>query len=160
MPRNIKIADDIYEYVQSHAIPFEDDFNSALRRLLFSIDPKPTKGDTTKPTSTRLPRGSTTPRKSYYLPVLESLNQLGGRAKTAEILCQVYSNMGAVLTKHDKAVVASGKNFRWKNNTHWCIHQLIKDGHLSRVSTGILEITASGEDHLWAERRRLKDRGV
>jgi hypothetical protein len=157
------IDDDIYAHVQAHAVPLEDDFNSALRRLLgMSLEGqehvaersrrrsddapsqsmraargKPRKG-------TRARKGSLLPERDYELPILEALVKLGGRAPTSEVVDIVGQALDGRLTDTDREKLASG-DLRWRNRAQFVRLSLIKSGDMKGDSPrGMWEITEQG----------------
>jgi hypothetical protein len=163
MPKQVPpIDDDIYAHVQAHAVPLEDDFNSALRRLLgmslegqahvversarrsddASQSTRAARGKLRK--GTRARKGSLLPERDYELPILESLVQLGGRAPTSEVVDIVGQALDGRLTDTDREKLASG-DLRWRNRAQFVRLSLIKSGDMKGDSPrGMWEITEKG----------------
>ncbi|MEN3014673.1 MAG: hypothetical protein ABDH21_01240 [bacterium] len=58
------------------------------------------------------------PLKFYYLPILESLIELGGRAEVEEILSRVFVKVKKDLSEKDLGKVGKGE-MRWRNFARW-----------------------------------------
>ena len=83
-----------------------------------------------------LKKGLRTPIKKFIMPILESLIELGGRAK-----------MKDVLNKYDYAPLPSHPNEkRWENTAQWARYIMVQKGLLTNDSPqGIWEITEKGK---------------
>lgn len=91
------------------------------------------------------PTGPITPQSAYTIPILESLIELGGRARVKDILDKVYSKMRDQLKPADLEVLPSGRDIRWKNHAAWQRYVLKKEGYLKSDSpSGIWEISEKG----------------
>jgi len=166
MPKQVPpIDDDVYAYVQSQAVPLEENFNSALRRLLglshgeAAATPAPIdsgsaaagkRGSSSRTTrarsrtSTRARKGSLLPEREYELPILEALTQFGGRAPTSEVVDIVGEKLNGRLTEVDQEPLASG-DLRWRNRAQFVRLALIKRGDMKADSPrGMWEITEQG----------------
>jgi hypothetical protein len=160
------VDDDIYEYVQRHAVPLEDDFNSVLRRLLGmasesrrasasgsqqvgKIDaPQRQRIVVRKRTKTRAPKGSLLPEEAYELPILEALEEQGGRAPTSEIVDRVGEKLNGQLTDVDRQTLESG-DIRWRNRVQFVRLALIKKGDLLEKSPrGVWELSDQGRQRV------------
>lgn len=87
--------------------------------------------------------------KEYYIPILETLVELGGSAKSKVILERVYQKVQNVLTDFDMEKVPSGIEIRWRNIAGWARLAMIKEGLLSSDSPrGVWEITDKGREYL------------
>lgn len=153
------IDDDIYAHVQAHAVPLEDDFNSALRRLLGmsegAVERSTQTADGSPPRSTRAPRGkgrkgararkgSLLPEPEYELPILKALVTLGGKAPTSEVVDLVGQALDGRLTDTDRELIGSG-DVRWRNRAQFVRLSLIKRGDMKGDSPrGVWEITEQG----------------
>lgn len=97
----------------------------------------------------RAKRGTITPQKEYYLPILEALVELGGKGRVSEVLGIVFNKMKNELTSDDLKEVPSGKDIRWENAAKWARWWLVNNGYLSNKSPyGIWEITTAGQKYL------------
>jgi hypothetical protein len=163
LPKHIPpIDDDIYSFVQSRAVPLEDDFNSALRRLLglaatedgatpqpSEVQPPPEKpsrsgGRAKQRAHTRARKGSILSEDEYELPILEALHQLGDRAPTSEVIDIVGEKLNGKLKETDRQKLGSGE-VRWRNRAQFVRLALIKRGDMKAESPrGMWEITEQG----------------
>jgi len=164
------VDDDIYEYVQRHAVPLEDDFNSVLRRLLGmasesndesrrasasgrlqvgkSDAPHRQRIVARKRTKTRAPKGSLLPEEAYELPILEALEEQGGRAPTSEIVDRVGEKLNGQLTDVDRQTLESG-DIRWRNRVQFVRLALIKKGDiLEKSPRGVWELSDQGRQRV------------
>ena len=60
--------------------------------------------------------GPITQQSKYTIPILESIMELGGSGKVADVLSQVYEIMNAHMTDADKEKLPSGRDIRWSNH--------------------------------------------
>jgi len=68
----------------------------------------------------RLHRGVKTPSKDYYRPILQALIDLGGKAKSDDVLKRVEKAMHDRLKPIDYEPLPSNPNeTRWKNTAKW-----------------------------------------
>lgn len=103
----------------------------------------------------RLERGLRTPEDSYRLPILDTLEKLGGSARVGELLNLIGDKMGEQFTEYDRHTLASGQE-RWRNAAQWCRLTLVREGLLSSDSPhGIWELTDQGR----AELQRIRGHG-
>jgi hypothetical protein len=164
------VDDEVYAALQAQAVPLEDDVNSVLRRLL-GLPPKgtssPSSSETTTspPTArrqrrsvsstrkstkkrTRVPKGSILPEEEYELPILRTLEHLGGRVPTSEVVAQVEKEIGLRLTDVDREELSSG-GIRWQNRVQFGRLKLIKKGDMVEGSPrGIWEISPAGRERI------------
>lgn len=106
--------------------------------------------DVRKKTFSKLRRGLSLPENEYIIPILESVVELGGRAKTRDVLKKVREKVAHKLTEYDFEGLPSNPNEqRWMNRSRWCRQNLVNEGLLSSVSErGIWEITDKGLEYL------------
>src|SRR5690349_12504480 len=109
MAQSLLVDDDVFQALQSLAVPLVDDVNTVLRRVLGlspgSVDvtgsPPPkaespnhirsarlTKSASQKKSGSRkrAPRGSLVPESDYEIPILLALVERGGRAAGREVI--------------------------------------------------------------------------
>lgn len=165
MPKPVPpIDDDIYSHVQAHAVPLEDDFNSALRRLLglnsdegVSSNPRSnshhdssSRGHRRTSTAKRVraTKGSLLEEAAYEVPILEALAEQGGRAATSEVIEKVGEKLVGRLSDLDWATLKSG-NVRWRSRAQFVRLALVKRGDLVGGSPrGVWEISDQGRKRL------------
>ncbi len=169
--RNVEIDDEVFEALQRLAEPLVDDINSVLRRLLDLADgdptqiaqqrlsvsesrmsgrSKPKRSSKTKRSSKakRAPKGSLLPEEAYKLPILEALEDAGGRAPTSEVVTAVGERLGVDLGDIDRELIGSGE-VRWKNRVQFVRLKLIESGLMESDSPrGIWAITDAGRRYV------------
>ncbi len=90
--------------------------------------------------------------EEYYLPILESLAEKGGRGVAREVIDRVYEKIKDKLKEEDKSFLKSGQRF-WINRTQWARLRLVHKGYLRDDSpTGIWELSEEG----WSYLKELK----
>ena len=101
----------------------------------------------TRKTTKRIPRGKKTPESAYRDPILKALSELGGKAKTSDVLDRVYENMKGVLNEYDKQPVPSvPSQQRWRHTAQIVRNKLVKEGLIKKGSQrGIWELTEAGK---------------
>lgn len=108
----------------------------------------------------RGPRGAVdiTPNQAYRVPVLEALEQLGGRGRTQEVLNIVYEKMKDCLTEDDLKPLPEGGDVRWRNMAAWARYRMVNEGFLRDDSPrGIWEMTEAGRAYLEQARRQIRE---
>ncbi len=119
-------------------------------RLLF-------KGKIRKRAKRRFPekikRGLRTPEDTFRKPILESLVELGGSARMADVLNLVEKKLKGTLSKYDyEPLPSDSKTLRRRNTAQWCRLSLVKEGLMKSDSPiGIWEITEKGRGILKEE---------
>lgn len=99
--------------------------------------------------------GMRTPESAFRQPILEALVELGGSARTSEVLSLVEKKMIGTLNEHDYQRLRSG-SIRWQNTAQWCRLKMVREGLLKQDSPmGIWEISDRGR----AELERMKSLG-
>jgi len=89
------------------------------------------------------------PVSAYWLPTLETLAELGGKARRDEVVELVGKKMEGVLTPSDKELLPSGIEVRWKNRVAWQRENMKRQGLLRSDSPqGTWEITEAGRQWL------------
>jgi len=98
----------------------------------------------------RLKKGMRAPEEAYYIPILRSLEEMGGSGKTAAVCDAVYRKMKDVLKPLDfEPLPSSPRELRWRNAAAWARYSMVKKGLLSDDSPrGIWEITDKGREYL------------
>jgi Mrr N-terminal domain/TIR domain len=96
--------------------------------------------------SDRLKKGLRTPEEAFVQPILKTLNELGGSAKTNDVLERVEQSMKKILKPVDYEQLASrSKMTRWRNTAQWARDTMVKEGLLlSNSPHGIWEISEDG----------------
>ncbi|MBP6965481.1 MAG: winged helix-turn-helix domain-containing protein [Armatimonadetes bacterium] len=98
----------------------------------------------------RIPRGVKTPEKAYYVPILRTLVEMGGSAKTADVCDAVYRKMKRILKPIDMEPLNSEPHDpRWRNTAQWARNELREQGLIAGDSPfGVWEITDAGREFL------------
>lgn len=100
----------------------------------------------------RLERGARTPETEFYVPILVTLLEMGGRGEVSAILESVRAKMASVLKPADFEKLPANnktKSIRWWNSAQWARFTLKKRGYLKADSLhGIWEITEKGRAFL------------
>lgn len=98
-------------------------------------------------------KGELTSRFEFYMPILQVLVDLGGRAHIRKVVAQLEKRMGTHFTKKDMETLPSGRQeIRWINTVRWARSYMIGDGLLVKDSPrGIWEITPAGREHIKAK---------
>lgn len=103
----------------------------------------------------RLPRGMRTPEEDFYLPILRALKQLGGSAKTSDVLDTVGELMADTLREVDyEPLLSDPKLPRWRNTAAWARNHLVREGYLRDDSPkGTWELSDKGRQYVASEHK-------
>ena len=152
--QNITIDDDVYAYLQEHAIAFtETTPNQVLRRLL-GMEParNPVGGATDDLPKDTVPAigsrysGRLTSQERYQKVIVEALKELGGRARTKDVLRRVGEILEDEHTEADLATYSSG-GIRWQARASSEALVLRNKGILNKdAAHGWWELTEEGEN--------------
>ena len=100
-------------------------------------------------------RSRFTATASYWVPILESLVELGGSVHGDDVIVRVGKKMEAVLKPADYEMLPSGVQVRWQNRAAWQRLNMVKQGLLRSDSPrGVWEITPQGR--AWLDARTKK----
>jgi phosphopantetheine adenylyltransferase len=104
----------------------------------------------------RLEKGLRTPEEQFIMPILESIIELGGRAKVRDVLERVYDKMKNILNSYDEEPLRSRRNVkRWENTAQWAKYTMVNEGLLAKDSPrGIWEITEEGRKYYYEEKKK------
>lgn len=155
--RKIDISEWAYKALQKEARPFEEPSpNAVIERLLRersgtgdSSNGQSSRGNTSHKTpGGRLKRGLLLPQHEYEIPILEALDELGGRANIGNVLERVYDKLQNRLNEHDLASIGGGW-VKWQNRAQFARFDLVQTGDLKKGSPrGIWEISDQGRTRL------------
>jgi hypothetical protein len=146
--RDVRIDSEVYALVQDTAVPFEDDFNSALRRML-GLGGKPVlNGGPNRKRSGRAKPGEILPFDSYEQPLLEALVEAGGQGHAPDIIDRIGEKLNGRLVGADLEPIPSGRHIRWRHRAQWTQHRLKRDGYTASDGRGLWEITPKGRHYL------------
>ncbi len=156
----IRIADATWDRLKRWAVPLEDSGDDAVRKVLDAAEehlkcsqPRLSRQEnrvTEKSTKKggRLPEGLSTPRQPYRRPILEALNELGGRAYADDVLKVVEEKMKPLLNESDLEKPASGM-VRWRKAANWVRWTLVQEGLLKPNSRrGVWELSDKGAEEI------------
>jgi hypothetical protein len=97
---------------------------------------------------TKLKRGLRTPETAFYVPILQALDELGGTARTAEVVKRVGEFVANVLSPDDREPLPSTGLPRWENTTQFARYSMVRAGLLKPDSPrGTWAISAKGLEH-------------
>jgi hypothetical protein len=104
----------------------------------------------------KLKKGLRTPEEQFIMPILESIIELGGRAKVKDVLERVYDKMKNILNSYDEEPLRSRRNVkRWENTARWARQKMVDKGLLAENSPrGIWEITEKGRKYYYEEKKK------
>jgi hypothetical protein len=104
----------------------------------------------------KLKKGLRTPEEKFIMPILESIIELGGRAKAEDVLERVYDKMKNILNSYDEEPLRSRRNVkRWENTAQWARQDMVEKGLLAKDSPrGIWEITEKGRKYYYEEKKK------
>jgi len=158
----IRIDDDVFNALKLHAEPLVDTPNSVMRRILglaATVNGNSAESADSAPTSRRRASKSTRRRKmghtrakagsilsdaEYQLPILQILEEKGGRAPTREVIDALGQRLDGRLSETDRAPLASG-DIRWRNRAQFVRLKLIEQGDMRKGSPrGVWEVTEQG----------------
>jgi hypothetical protein len=173
MSPTIRIDNEVFDKLKESAEPFVDTPNTVLRRILGlaaqpeAVDVKEEeqggrleskKGSASRRTAS--PRRKTRPRSpraragtiladaEYEMPILEILDEHGGRAPTREVIDALGERLDGRLTDVDRERLSSG-DIRWRNRAQFVRLKLIEDGDMVKGSPrGLWEISTQGRGRL------------
>ncbi|SRR5258708_21170872 len=150
----IRIDDDVYDFLKQKAEPFADTPNSVLRRLLGIDSEKSVPGKTSQPDAIQGPSGTASRealvQQAYQVPVLESLVRQGGSASVSNVMVDIEQALRDKLGSEDWGRLKTGGT-RWKNRVQWARLDLVDRGLLERNSPhGTWVISQAGRAFLKA----------
>jgi restriction system protein len=97
----------------------------------------------------RPPRGQRTREAAFRIPILQALEEMGGRGRIQQVLERVEELVRGALKEVDYELVPSGRDVRWRNTARWCRAEMVREGLLASGSpVGIWEITEKGRQYL------------
>lgn len=182
---SIGIDDEVWKAMKAEAEPLVDTPNSVLRRK-FGLPPtgggratdenggewepsdhRPSRRQRASRRSssngkaaarTRAPRGSLLPGKAYELPILQVLQQRGGRAAAREVIEDVGGLVEETLTPLDRDELETG-GLRWHKRVQFTRLRLVERGLVKKDSPrGVWEITDEGRRALTADAHAASSR--
>jgi len=143
----IRIDDEVYEWLQKMARPFEDTPNTVLRRVagLDSTQLKEEKVKTFRAEPPK-PHGEKTPQSAFRMPIIAALKILGGKGDRLHVLREVEKLLADRLTAYDRSDISSG-TIRWQKSAEFEVFVMREQGLLKSVSEtprGVWALTQKG----------------
>ena len=140
----VRISDALFQEVQKYAVPLVDSFESALWKAL-KMNNMPT-------TIQRRPRtqasGELTSPKDFWRPILESMNERGGKASRAEYQKDVERKIGWKFKPGDLEHNLDS-TLKWSKQVDFQRLAMAKEGLVREGSSkGYWEITDLGKHWL------------
>ena len=153
----IRITDATWDRLKRWAEPLEDSPEDAVRKVLAAAEehlkchqPRLSRQENRVTEklprkSSRLRQGLKTPNRTYRRPILETLDELGGRAYADDVLKVVEEKVKPLLNEFDLQKLSSGMDIRWRNAAQWVRWTLVKEGLLKSDSPrGVWELSDKG----------------
>ena len=95
-----------------------------------------------------MPKGQAIPASAYYLPILEAIEERGGKAGSFLVFESIEEKMRDNFTEYDLVRYPSG-GIRWKTTVYAARKRLKDKGYLSSASPqGVWKITEKGRKYL------------
>ena len=102
-------------------------------------------------------KGEITPHLDYCRPLLEVLDEMGGRGKTKDVLDRLGEKMKPILKRKDYETHESeGNQIRWRNSAQWARNKMVnQDGRMKKGSPrGVWEISSKGREWLTQQQKK------
>jgi Mrr N-terminal domain len=150
MAPTIRVDDEVWTWLKSHARPLEDTPNSVLRRLA-GLESGPEgmhTGRTNRTLRGRRVLVDHTPQAAFREPILRLLHHHGGSLERTRALAALEQALAHQLTEADRSDIDSG-TIRWQKNAEWQIYAMRQAGLLEpveRSGNGMWTLTARGMD--------------
>ena len=138
-PPTINVDKEVFAALQKQATPLVDTANDVLRRVL-GLGTVQRGG--TLVTNSQFDSDHFTPNRDYRKPILQILVEMGGRARTGDVLDRLPLKMS--LTDGDHEETSSGK-IRYRHHAEFERLAMVKEGLISSTSPhGVWETTDGG----------------
>ncbi len=160
----IRITDTTWDRLKRWAEPLEDSPEDAVRKVLEAAEehlkcgqPRLSKQENrvderAHKKGNRIPQGLKTPNQTYRRPILEALDELGGRACVDDVLKVVEEKVKPLLNEVDLQKLSSGVDIRWRNAAQWVRWALVKEGFIKSDSPrGVWELSDKGAEEIKKE---------
>ena len=157
----IRITDATWDRLKRWAEPLEDSPEDAVRKVLEAAEehlkcgqPRLSRQENivierSNIRGSRLRKGLKTPNQTYRRPILEALEELGGRAYADDVLKIVEEKVNPFLNEFDLQKLSSGMDIRWRNAAQWVRWRLVKEGLLKPDSPrGVWELSDKGVEEI------------
>lgn len=131
----VESINNIHDKVQSLSVDWRNLYVSESKR-------SPKKRNLT---NKRLKYGLRTPERSFKLPILQTIIEMGGDGKVSEILDRMELNLKPILNEYDYQLMKATKQPRWRTTAKWTRQALVDEGKLASDSPrGVWAITPQG----------------
>lgn len=98
-----------------------------------------------------------TPEREFRVPILEALEEIGGKGHASKVLEIVYEKMKGWFTDDDLRSLPTG-GIRWLNTAQWERYSMVQEGLLRSDSPrGVWEISEAGRRYLALVRQQGRD---
>ena len=145
--RKIRIDEDIYALLKKEAVPFEDEPNTVLRRMLGLRTDTHQDGETEGQVRRRISSKHLLPMKEFELSILRSLENHSGSASRNTVLKDVFGQLSDRLNAFDLESTRN-KESRWQSRAEFKGHSMRKNGYLDSESRGMWKLTSKGSQRL------------
>ena len=132
----IRISDESMRRLKAWAEPLEDTANSALEKALDAAERYAAQGGRRGPDPVRRTRPAAKrllklPEDEFFVPLLETIHEMGGAAHVRDIRPAMKERLKARMLPHDFERVPSGEE-RWWNTARTARFRLVRDGLLRK----------------------------
>ena len=150
----IKVDKDVFAIIQKQAVPFVDEPNDVLRRMMGL---RSRSGGGLKESARirkRIASELILPLQGYKLPILRSLNNHGGIASRNQVLNDVFTELKDKFNSYDLKNLR-GKVPRWRTRAEFVKSQMDNEGLVESRGRGVWKITTEGRKQLtsWSTRQ-------
>jgi hypothetical protein len=141
----IRVSNDTWERLKSHARPFEDKPEDVVNLALDALDQKLGRRAFNAPATIKAGHGNKLPQKEFRVPLLKTLLEFGGSANVSRIRKTMEQKMAPKLGEVDYLPVSTGDP-RWWNATCWMRNDLLKEGLIrSDTERGVWALSDEGK---------------
>ncbi|HYP56260.1 MAG TPA: winged helix-turn-helix domain-containing protein [Solirubrobacterales bacterium] len=147
---SIQLSPKNYARLQQHARPFDDTPDMVVGRVLdhYEQSDGAASAGNAAAEKARAQVGTLLPEKEYWIPILEALDERGGRAPAIEAIERVGELMRDRLGEAERGETSTGE-IRWRNRTQFARLRMKQQGLIASGSPrGIWEMTDQGRDYL------------
>ena len=150
----IKVDKDVFAIIQKQAVPFVDEPNDVLRRMMGLRSRSKGGLKENARIRKRIASELILPLQKYRLPILRSLNNHGGLASRNQVMNDVFIELKNKFNNYDLKNLR-GKAPRWRTRTEFVRSQMVRDGLVGSETRGIWKITVEGRRQLtsWSTRQ-------
>jgi hypothetical protein len=148
----VRISDALFKEVQKYAEPLVDDFETAMWKILRKVGTEQPSQQSQvryiKTAARRVLSFEGTPQNHFRVPILDSIQELGGEARANRVCELLESKMKNVLKPADFQTLRDGTQ-RWFKSVHFQRLWLVNNGLLDKnAPRSIWRITERGKQWL------------